>query len=57
MTAHRSNSGCPGAEKLFSHSAKGGDVMKMLIDAIDIQVIFALVMLALYMAVLGFVFL
>lgn len=31
--------------------------MKMLIDAIDIQVIFALVMLALYMAVLGFVFL
>ena len=31
--------------------------MKILVDALDIQVMFSLVILALYMAVLGFVFL
>ena len=57
MTAHLSNFGCPGAEKLFSHSVRVGDVMKILIDATDIQVMFSLVVLALYVAALGFVFL
>jgi hypothetical protein len=47
----------PGAEKPLFHTAKGGDVMRSLADALDISTIFSLVVLALYAFVLGFVFL
>ena len=57
MTARLSKSANPGAEKAIFHSAERDDVMKVLIDALDSQVMFSLVMLALYVFVIGFIFL
>ena len=48
---------CPGAEKPLFHTAKGGDVMRILVYASDITTMFSLVMLALYAFVLGYIFL
>ena len=52
-----SNIGCLDAEKPLFNNAKGGDVMRSLVDALDISTMFSLVMLALYAFVLGYIFL
>jgi hypothetical protein len=48
--------GYPDAKPLVFMPQKGGDVMKIRIDALDIPLMFSLVMLALYAFVLGYIF-
>jgi hypothetical protein len=47
---------CPGAEKPRVRAAKGGDIMRFTVDALDIPTMFSLVMLAMYAFVLGYIF-
>jgi uncharacterized protein (DUF3820 family) len=44
-------------EKAGFHATKGGDVMRIQVNALDIPTMFSLVVLALYAFVLGYIFL